>query len=188
MGSARGHPPVKLLMALLTRDLQVMDEVERRLAREYGPVEDRSEVFLWTFPGPFRKEMGEDLKKRVLTFENLLPIEEFPKVKLFTNDLEWEYQEHLDKGRSRRIINLDPGYLTLSKVLLATTKNYAQNVYLSDGVYGELLLRYHQGTLRNLPWTYADYRSHLVHSFFMAARAKYHTQLKSRFAHRREAV
>ena len=162
-----------------------MEEVERRLSRQYGEVEDRTEIFLFTFPGPFRREMGEDLKKRILCFVDLMPIEKFPEFKTFTNDLEWEYREHLPE-RSRRIINLDPGYLTLSKVLLASTKNHPHHVYLRDGVYGELLLRYHRGSLRNLPWTYADYRSHLVHTFFTQVREHYHEQLRSRFSHRRE--
>ena len=186
MGDTHAHPPVKLLTAILTRDVQVLEEVERRLSAAYGEVEDRSEIFLFTFPGPFRKEMGENLKKRILCFTDLVPIEKLPEVKKFTNDLEWEYREHLP-DRSRRMINLDPGYLTLSKVLLASTRNYSHHVYLQDGVYGEILLRYHRGALRNLPWTYADYRSHLVHSFFTKVRERYHEQLKSRFAHRRQA-
>jgi uncharacterized protein DUF4416 len=186
LGAPHAHPPVKLLIALLTSDLQIMEEVERRLCAAYGAIEDRTEIFLFTFPGPFQREMGENLKKRIICFETLLPIEQLPEVKKFTNDLEWEYREHLQE-RSRRVINLDPGYLTLSKVLLASTRNYSHHVYLKDGVYGELLLRFHRGALRNLPWTYADYRSHLAHSFFTKVRERYHTQLKSRFAHRRES-
>ena len=185
MGTIHGHPPVKLLVALLTSDLQIMEEVERRLCATYGAVDERTEIFLFNFPGRFQREMGENLKKRIICFERLLPVEQLPEVKKLTNDLEWEYQEHLQE-RSRRRINLDPGYLTLSKVLLASTRNYSHHVYLKDGVYGELLLRYHLGALRNLPWTYADYRSHLAHSFFTQVRERYHAQLKARFAHRRE--
>lgn len=185
LGAPHGHPPVKLLVALLTSDLQIMEEVERRLSAAYGGVEDRTEIFLFTFPGRFQREMGENLKKRIICFERLMPVEDLPEVKKLTNDLEWEYQEHLQE-RSRRKINLDPGYLTLSKVLLASTRNYSHHVYLKNGVYGELLLRFHRGALRNLPWTYPDYRTHLAHSFFTKVRERYHAQLKARFAHRRE--
>jgi uncharacterized protein DUF4416 len=185
VGATHAHPPVKLLMAILTRDVQVMEEIERRLVKHYGPIEDRSEIFLFTFRAPFQREMGENLKKRILCFEQLLPIEKFPDVKKVTNDLEWEYREHLEH-RSRRMINLDPGYLTLSKVLLASTRNYSHHVYLKDGVYGELLLRFHRGTLRNLPWTHTDYRTHLAHSFFTKVRDRYDSQLKARFTHRRQ--
>ena len=162
-----------------------MEEVERRLEGLYGTVEDRSEIFLFTFRAPFQREMGENLKKRILCFDKLLPIEDFTEVKKVTNDLEWEYQEHL-QDRSRRLINLDPGYLSLSKVLLASTRNYSHHVYLKDGVYGELLLRYNRGALRNLPWTHADYRTHLAHSFFTKVRDRYQAQLKARFTHRRQ--
>src|SRR5215467_11146562 len=111
VGATHAHPPVKLLIAILTRDIQVMEEIERRLESHYGPIEDRSEIFLFTFGTAFRREMGDNLKKRILCFRDLLPIEKFPDVKQVTNDLEWEYREHLE-DRSRRMINLDPGYLT----------------------------------------------------------------------------
>ena len=175
---------MQLFIALLTRDLPIMEEVERRLVSEYGKVEDRTDIFLFT-SGPFKREMGEDLKKQVLCFSKLIQVETLPEVKKFTNDLEWEYREH--DPRPRRLINLDPGYLTLSQVLLASTRNYPHHVYLRDGVYGELLLRYHRGALRNFPWTYPDFRSHVVHTFFSRARERYHDQLRARFAHRRMA-
>ena len=186
MGTLHAHPPVKLLVALMCRDIDLLEEIERRLEKSYGEIEDRSQVFLFTFPGRFSREMGPDLKKRIVTFKELLPIEDFPAVKKITNDLEWEYQEHLS-DRSRRLINLDPGYLTLSQVVLATTRNYSHHVYLREGVYGELLLRYHLGALRNLPWTYPDFRTHLAHQFFTEVRNRYHRQLKARFAHRQQA-
>ena len=186
MGTLHAHPPVKLLVALMCRDIDLLEEIERRMERSYGSIEDRSQVFLFTFPGRFSREMGPDLKKRIIAFRDMIPIEKFPEVKSLTNDLEWEYREHLPEG-TRRLVNLDPGYLTLSQVVLASTRNYSHHIYLREGVYGELLLRYHLGALRNLPWTYPDFRTHLAHQFFTTLRARYHEQLKSRFAHRREA-
>jgi hypothetical protein len=172
------------MVALLARDLDLLSEVERRIESRYGIVEERSGVFPFTFTERFSPEMGGDLKKLILSFADLLPIERFPEVKIFTNDLEWEYREHLT-DRSRRMVNIDPGYMTLSKVVLASTKNFAHAIYLRDGVYAELLLRYSRGSLRNLPWTYPDFRSHLVHSFFTAARERYRGQLLARLPSRR---
>jgi hypothetical protein len=182
LGTVHAHPPVKLVTALLGRDLALLAEIENRIEKAYGPVEERSEVFLFTHAHRFDLEMGENLSKRVISFAELLPVEKFPEVKLFANDLEWEYREHLI-DRSRRLVNIDPGYVTLSKVVLASTRNYAHHIYLGQGVYAELLLRYHRGALRNLPWTYPDFRTHLVHSFFSRTRDRYQVQLRARFAH-----
>lgn len=130
--------------------------------------------------------MGADLKKLVVAFTHLLPIERFPEVKIFANDLEWEFREHL-LDRSRRLINIDPGYVSPSSVVLASTKPAAHRIYLRDGIYGELLLRHSRGSLRNLPWTYPDYRTHLVHTFFTRTRDRYYNQLKKKFSRRHEA-
>jgi hypothetical protein len=176
---------VKLIAALLSRDLGLLGEVERRIEKAYGSVEERSDVFPFTFTDHYAQEMGRDLKKILVTFRDLLPIERFPAVKAFTNDLEWEYREHLPQG-SHRLVNIDPGYITLSKVILASTKNYAHRIYLQDGVYAELTLRYSRGSLRNLPWTYPDYRTHLAHSFFTRIRESYHRQLKEKLRHRKQ--
>jgi len=184
LGTIHAHPPVKLITALLSRDLDLLAEIERRIENKYGKVEDRSDIFPFTFTEHYSREMGEDLKKLIVSFCDLLPIEKFPETKILTNDLEWEYREHLP-GRSQRLVNIDPGYITLSKVVLASTKNYAHHIYLRDGVYSDLLLRYSRGSLRNLPWTYPDYRTHLVHSFFTRTRERYHQQLKDRYSHRR---
>ena len=185
MGTTQAHPPIKLILALIGRDLSLLEEVERRMEREYGPIQDRSEIFMFTFAERFAREMGPELKKRVVSFRDLLPIEKFPEVKLFTNDLEWEYREHATEG-TRRLVNLDPGYVTLTQVTLASTRSYGHHVYLRDGVYAELLLRYQRGVLRNLPWTYPDFRSHLVHQFFTSVRERYHSELKGRFHHREQ--
>ncbi len=174
---------MKLIAALLSQDLELLSEIERRIERLYGPVEDRSEVFPFTHSQRFSRELGPDLKKLMVSFSRLLPIEKFPEAKAFTSDLEWEYQSE----PSHRRINIDPGYITLSQVVLASTKTLAHGVYLRDGVYAELVLRYSRGDLRNLPWTYPDYRTHLVHSFFTRNRARYHEQLRAAYSHRTPA-
>ncbi len=40
-------------------------------------------------------------------------------------------------GKDRRIVNIDPGYLTLSNVFLASCKEYFHRAYLREGVYLE---------------------------------------------------
>ena len=56
---------------------------------------------------------------------------------------------------------LHPGVLALGKFLLATTKDQAHRVYLRDGIFAEVTLRFQDGAFRPWPWTYADYREQI---------------------------
>ncbi len=75
------------------------------------------------------------------------------------------------RGILRRRVNLDPGYLIASKLVLATTKDFAHRIYLGQGIYGEVTLNYRRGQgWQPHPWTYADYRSPLALEFFALVR------------------
>jgi hypothetical protein len=75
-------------------------------------------------------------------------------------------------------VNLDPGLLTLGKFMLATTKDQGHRIYLRDGIFAEVTLRYQAGAFEPWPWTYADYRRPEVHAFLQSARAFYREQLR----------
>ena len=70
-----------------------------------------------------------------------------------------------------RALNIDPGYLTLAKVVLASTKNHAHRLILSKGIYGELTLSFRGRGYQAMPWTYPDYRREDYLEFFCAVRA-----------------
>ncbi|MEW6358916.1 MAG: DUF4416 family protein [Planctomycetota bacterium] len=78
-----------------------------------------------------------------------------------------------------RPINLDPGYLTLSKVVLATAKDYSHRLYLGRGIYAEVTLHYQKGEFVAWPWTYPDYKTEGYHAFFRKLREIYLAQLKN---------
>lgn len=70
--------------------------------------------------------------------------------------------EKIEKNLSRdghRIVNLDPGYIGLDQVVLATGKPYSHRLYLGQGVYGELTYTYQNSSYKTLQWTYPDYSS-----------------------------
>jgi hypothetical protein len=75
------------------------------------------------------------------------------------------------------VVNIDPGYLTLSKVVLATTKDYSHRLYLRDGIYAEVTLHYEAGAWRPWPWTYRDYASGQYLDFFERVRESLKQQL-----------
>ena len=121
--------------------------------------------------------MAPGLREQPLAFRDLVAPERLAEIKLRTNALE---QELASAGAfpEPRPLNLDPGLLTLGKFLLATTKDQAHRVYLRDGVYAEVTLRYHAGAFEPWPWTYADYREAAVRDFLREARDYYRRRLR----------
>lgn len=82
-------------------------------------------------------------------------------------------------GAPGRTVNLDPGMLTLGRLILASTKDNAQRIPLRDGIYAEITLLYRKGGWQPLPWTYPDYRSEIYHALLTGVRARYKGQLEA---------
>jgi hypothetical protein len=80
-------------------------------------------------------------------------------------------------------LNIDPGYLSLEHVILATTKGYTHRPYLRDGIYADLTLIYQKGSYRALEWTYPDYGQPNIIALFNHLRTMYAEALKRRTDH-----
>ena len=111
--------------------------------------------------------MGPDQRKLYLTFENPIEPRTLPDVKNFTNAIERRLATN-----GNRCVNIDPGYLTRDKLVLATTKDFFHRLYLRDGIYGEVTLHFRKGRYRYFSWTYPDYREPGFQVFLMKARSK----------------
>jgi hypothetical protein len=72
---------------------------------------------------------------------------------------------------------LDPGYVTLAKMVLATTKDFAHRLYLGDGIYAESTLRFRKKQFEPWEWTYPDYRTDEYREFFGRVRECYKDKL-----------
>ncbi len=131
-----------------------------------GPVD-----FTWT--RYYEREMGQGLKRYFVAFDELVNQDSLPFVKLKAMALEDNWT--LKGGRR---VNIDPGILTLERLVLATTKNFTHRVYLGHGIYADLTLVYQKGNFSVLPWTYPDYRSQFAMDFLTRARKKYLATIK----------
>ncbi|HEV8717483.1 MAG TPA: DUF4416 family protein [Candidatus Binatia bacterium] len=174
MGIPTPPQPVKLLVALLSADPQLFTTVASQLQQSYGAVDLESEVFPWNTTDYYRKEMGENLLRKFVTFERLISPEELVRIKLATNAVELA----VSSPSSSRRVNLDPGYLDASKLVLASTKNQAHRLYLAQGIYAEVTLLYHHGAFHPFLYTYADYRWPQTHAFLRQVRTRYLEQLR----------
>jgi hypothetical protein len=173
----RPHPPVLLVVAAFSRHAAALDWGRGRLERAYGPVALAGEPFDFHHTAYYEASMGPGLRKCLFAFRDLVAADALPTVKLHTNSLEAELAG-TGTYPEPRPLNLDPGVLTLGKFLLATTKDQAHRVYLRDGIFAEVTLRFEAGAFEPWPWTYADYRAPAVRDFLRQARDFYRERLR----------
>lgn len=160
----------KLFFAILAPS-HLLAEAETSLDAAFGAIDLKSHSFPFTFTDYYQEEMGSHLYRRFVALRALVPQDALPAIKHRTIEIERQFS--LAGKRARRRINLDPGYLTPAKVVLASTKDYAHRIYLGRGIFGDLHLRYEHGMYQPLPWTYPDYRTPEALTFFAEMRRFY---------------
>jgi len=165
----RVKPLCGLLWAQEISYKNIIDE----LVSVIGEMESNSPAFHFSFTDYYTKEMGKDLKKCFVSFVQLVNPGQLSSLKIRSNIIEKNFTVD-----GKRKINVDPGYLTGAKLVLASTKDFAHRIYLSDGIYGDVQLRYIRGHYRSSPWTYPDYKTDLALTFFEQVRLRYIKQEK----------
>ena len=174
MGQAREPWPVKLVVPMFSGDGGLLDEASSVVADRFGPADYGSERMPFAHTDYYTPEFGPGLMRQLLSFERLIDPGSLAEIKLWTNSLE---QAWLEGGRRR--INLDPGYLSSAKLVLATTKNHCHRIYLREGIYAEVTLMYRDGDYRTFPWTYPDYASEPYLDIMRAIRTLYVDQIRA---------
>lgn len=173
MGIITKRQPVKLICGFIFKDPCILRKAQNLLSRYFGKIDFVSQVIPFIHTVYYQEELGKDLQRRFVSFKELILPQRLPKIKILTNKIETK----LSLEGCRRI-NIDPGYLDLSKVILASTKDYTHRIYLNGGIYAEVTLFYQRRTFKSWEWTYPDYRSQEYIAVFNQIREIYKTQLK----------
>lgn len=175
MGEAKTPEPVKLIASVFGADGSRLLQAESLLIAEFGSVDYRSGLLPFAHTDYYTSEFGAPLVRTIVAFERLVGPDLLPMIKCQTNRF-----EQANSAGGHRWVNIDPGYVSLSKLVLATTKDHAHRIYLRDGIYAEVTLAYRRGTFRPWPWTYPDYASPPYIAIFNHIRHEYHRQLRAR--------
>jgi len=175
MAEIKPFAQVKLICGIIASKEASFIRAEERLAQLFGPVDITSPLFVFNYTDYYEKQMGKNLMRKFLSFESLISPEKLGEIKLRTNELEEEIREELKEGR--RVVNLDPGYMTQSALIMATAKDFAHRIPLQQGIYAHLELLFSKKSFKTLDWTYPDYRTEEYHEFFMEVRRIYFSQL-----------
>ncbi len=166
--------PVKLICGALYSRTIDLNRLDSRLQSLFGSIDLRSRPFDFTFTDYYKDQMGNNLVKQFYSFEKLIQPDGLADIKNATISIETDFSIN-----GKRTVNLDPGYLEESKLVLASTKNFSHRIYLRDNIWAEVTLRYVKGEFVTHPWTYTDYTQPLAIEFLNAVREIYRKQLST---------
>ncbi len=175
MGLIQDPSLVLFFCGVLFQDVRIYHEAKDRMIGKWGAILSESEIIDFHHTSYYQEEMGKKLKRVFLAFDDLIVPNNLPLLKVESNRIEQELARD-----GKRCVNIDPGYLHLAKVVLASTKDYSHRLYLNHGIYAEVTLRFEKGNYQSLEWTYPDYREERTLAFFNHARELYCERLKSR--------
>lgn len=169
MGHIRPVEPAALVSGVFYADATAWERARAMLIDRFGPIEEESEPFAFVMTDYYQGEMGAGLTKQFCLFEEPIIPDRLPAIKHSTNVIEQQIAKEWGTAPDRAV-NIDPGYVTAAKLVLASTKDYSHRVYLGDGIYGEVTLRCIAGRMQPIDTTYPDYSTSLALSFFNSAR------------------
>ncbi len=169
--------PVKLLIGILACSQAAMEAAVELIAEKFGAIDMQSPVWPFTQTRYYEKETGSEILKKFVTIENLICPGRLAAVKIKTNKLEAKLAKNL-KLTLPRPVNIDPGYIEPSKLVLASAKNFAHRIYIGRKIWAEVTLCYNRGQWTPFSYTFPDHRENRYHGFFSDVRKKLNKQLR----------
>ena len=169
---------VKLIVGILAANEDVLGRAVGALRAEFGEIDLVSDVWPFKQTDYYRDETGENILRQFVSMKRLIEPGELAEIKHRTNRLEQELATGLRIGLPRPV-NLDPGIMEPSKLVLATTKNYSHRIYIGNKIYAEVTLIFDKGRWCAFEYTYPDYRQQCYHDFFSKVRMRLVEQLRT---------
>jgi len=170
--------PVKLVCGILASDRDCLEAALAALKEQFGPFDLQSEVWPFTQTTYYRSEMGSNILRQFVAFSELRSPGALAEAKHRTNALEQQLAQSLDHAYPRPV-NLDPGFIEPSKLVLASTKNFSHRIYIGKNIYAEVTLVVDKGQWSLMRYTYPDYHQACYWAYFESVRIRLMEQLKS---------
>jgi len=177
MAKAEIVEPVIRLCAVISRHKATRQRAVAQLTASWGKPLRISDELPFEAGGFYQRSMGDNLVKQLVAFTGLVDPAELARWKLQTN--QWESEEaQQHRAPEPRPLNLDPGYVSQAKLVLATTKDRDHRIYLREGIFAEVTLNYMRKAWVHHRWTYPDYRTTEVAEFLTTCREYLREQLR----------
>lgn len=166
MSTPREPSPALLFTAILYSGSLSTSELLSYMYENFGSTIFESIPMKFVWSDYYEQEMGKDLKRIFLVYAKPIQRTELPDFKKKADELEVFFTKD-----GKRTVNIDPGLICEENIELATNKGFSHRIYLRDGVYADLTLFYKKNSYQPIEyWTYPEYRSTPVLSFFNTAR------------------
>ena len=174
MAQATIHDPVQFFVGVLIADIGLWDRVKGAIEANWGRIETESDrIDFDQFTDYYEPEMGKNLVRFWVSLEGIRPPEDLIRIKWSCTAIENAFSRD-----GKRLVNLDPGYLTEAKLILASFKDFAHRIYLTQGVFADMQMIWYHGKFAPREWTFADYKSETAQKFFTGLRETYRRKLK----------
>ena len=170
--------PVIRICAVISRHDSARQWAAQQLTEVWGKPLHISEELPFDGGGFYQPSMGTNLVKPLIGFHALADPAGLADWKQQTNQFEKDYALAHPHDESRPL-NMDPGYLSQAKLVLATMKDRDHRLYLRDGVFAEVTLNYMGKKWVHHRWTYPSYRTESVAEFVTQCRQHLRAQLLS---------
>jgi len=168
---AETKPPPEAVFfcgALIACD-HALEAARATVRAAWGPPALESPLYPFTDTDYYAEETGPAIRRVFWGWDGMFSPDELASRKRQTNALEADIAR---TGVSPwpRPVNLDPGYLTRAKLVLASAKDFAHRIWIGGGIYAEVTRNWRHGAFVNHPWTFPDYASGRYDDFFLALR------------------
>lgn len=166
MAHIKQIPRVRLILGIMYKD--TYEKALQLLKDRFGEIDNKSDEYNFDFTDYYEKETGNNLKKQIITFKELIDRDNLSEIKHFTNRIEDQLSEN-----NKRKINLDPGYLTEHNIVLASAKELPHKISTGKGMFGDVVLEYRKGDYQESRHTFPDFKTRLVKDFLLKIRKAY---------------
>ena len=172
MPALRSPAPVKLLAAVIWSREDALQAALEAMQARWNDADHVGRDLPFDLTDYYEAEMGTRLFRRILGFSRLIPPDGLIEAKLAAIEI-----EEMLRGPTGRLVNIDPGYLDLHKLVLASGKGSGRMVYLGAGVHADVVCRYERGRFIPFEWTFPDFRDERYHGDLHRMRALYKESL-----------
>lgn len=178
MGETRNPQLVTPIVAVLAGHAAYVQMAKAPLERLFGPIQFTSPVFPFEKTAYYAPTMGEGLRRQFLTFKRLADPSPLAEWKHSTNRIEEEIGTQLAAAPvpsapipvPSRPINLDIGYISGPKLVLASTKDFSHRIYLRDGIFAEITMCFRGNRWVSHKFTFPDYSNGTYDAFLKKVR------------------
>ncbi len=164
------QPAVIRMAGILHPDEFWLDWSREMLCRHWGTVRRQSRTFPFDHTDYYR-DIAPVLKRTFVSFEGLAGAGELAGWKNLCCEIEGM------SGDPRRV-NIDPGYVNGSRLVLASTKDHAHRIFIGKGIFAEVTLRYMRKKWVSFDCTFPDFASGVYDRFLDDVRRDWLSSIK----------